>query len=96
MKPDCKIEIREIFIIFIIILFIYLFIRSSVKNMKNVESMGNVKNTGMYKIDKIDKIDKHGEMYIPNCNFLNDEQICNNTKGCYYMNDGCRYDWANL
>jgi hypothetical protein len=36
------------------------------------------------------------EMYIPNCNFLTDTNICENTKGCQVINDKCYYDWSNL
>ena len=35
------------------------------------------------------------EMYVPNCNMLNDEETCSNTKGCVYKN-GCYYDWTKL
>ena len=34
-------------------------------------------------------------MYIPNCNMLDDKEMCDNTTGCYY-DYGCRYDWINL
>lgn len=36
------------------------------------------------------------EMYIPNCNFLTDNDICKNTQGCQVINDKCYYDWINL
>jgi hypothetical protein len=36
------------------------------------------------------------EMYIPNCNFLNDVDICSNTIGCQVIDDKCYYDWINL
>jgi hypothetical protein len=35
-------------------------------------------------------------MYIPNCNMLNDEKVCEQTKACYYYKGGCRYDWSKL
>ncbi len=35
-------------------------------------------------------------MYIPNCNMLNDKEVCEQTKGCYYFKEGCRYDWTKL
>ncbi len=36
------------------------------------------------------------EMYVPNCNFLDDCDVCNNTKGCQVIDDKCYYDWINL
>ncbi len=54
----------------------------------------------MYFYNKKENIDdnktkKTSEMYIPNCNMLNDEKVCSNTNGCYYK-FGCRYDWSKL
>ena len=36
------------------------------------------------------------EMYVPNCNFLTDINVCNDTKGCQVIDDKCYYDWINL
>ena len=34
-------------------------------------------------------------MYIPNCNMLNDRNICSKTRGCRWLG-ACYYDWINL
>lgn len=43
-----------------------------------------------------EEIKKTSEMYVPNCNFLTDKDICKQTKGCFYYKGGCRYDWSKL
>jgi hypothetical protein len=43
-----------------------------------------------------EEIKKTSEMYIPNCNFLTDKNVCEQTKACYYYKGGCRYDWSKL
>jgi len=46
---------------------------------------------------KKEKFDsKKREMYVPNCNFLTDANVCNDTQGCKVINDKCYYDWINL
>jgi hypothetical protein len=47
------------------------------------------------KNENIEENKQTSEMYIPNCNMLNDEDVCTNTRGCFYDN-GCYYDWINL
>lgn len=46
------------------------------------------------KKEPFDSIER--EMYVPNCNFLTDTNICNKTKGCQVIDDKCYYDWINL
>jgi hypothetical protein len=77
---DCSIELPQVIII-LIILFIVLLVVYKYKK----EHMNNNKENK-----------KTSEMYIPNCNFLTDKDICEQTKACYYYKGGCRYDWSKL
>ena len=78
--PDCTIELPQVIIIFIILVIIFIFAYRKKKEYKDEES----------------EIKKTSEMYVPNCNFLTDKNICEQTKGCYYKKEGCRYDWSKL
>ncbi len=90
--PDCSIELPQIIIILFILIVIFIVIYKNKEQMNkehmNKEHMNNNKN------DK--EIKKTSEMYIPNCNFLTDKNICKETKACYYYKGGCRYDWSKL
>ncbi len=51
----------------------------------------------MHYYNKKEKIDdgKESNMYVPNCNMLNDRETCDKTRGCYYRNS-CKYNWNAL
>ena len=79
---DCTVELPQVIIILVILIVIFLFVYKNKENMNdNKESAENKKTS---------------EMYIPNCNFLTDKDICEQTRGCYYRKNGCRYDWTKL
>ena len=62
------------------------------KNIENTQNNKNIENT--QNNENSNKIKR--EMYVPNCNFLNDSNICSKTTGCKVINDKCYYDWINL
>ena len=37
-------------------------------------------------------------MMYPNCNLLNGDhgKTCKQTKGCFYNNNGCHFDWKHI
>jgi hypothetical protein len=78
---DCTVELPQVIILLVILIVIFLFIYKNKEHMTNND-------------DK--EIKKTSEMYIPNCNFLTDKDICEQTKACYYYKGGCRYDWSKL
>ncbi len=80
---DCSVELPQVIIILVILIIIFLFIY---KKKENNDNPGDTNNTNV----------KTSEMYIPNCNFLTDKDVCEKTKGCYYHKGGCRYDWTKL
>jgi hypothetical protein len=81
--PESRVLSKQHIILIIIILaIIFLFINSRIEKKENKEKKENF-DTCVH------------EMYIPNCNMLNDEETCSNTKGCVYKN-GCYYDWMKL
>ncbi len=77
---DCTVELPQIIIIFIILIIVFLVVYRKKKECKDDEN--NIKKTS--------------EMYVPNCNMLNDKDVCEQTKGCFYDKEGCRYDWTKL
>jgi len=72
---------HKIILILIIFIIIYLFTYTKIEKRK--ESLESIEST-------------ESEMYIPNCNFLTDKNICEQTKGCFFYKGGCRYDWSKL
>ena len=79
---DCTIELPQVIILLVILIIIFLFIYKNKEHMNNNDDDKEIKKTS--------------EMYIPNCNFLTDKKICEQTRGCYYRKNGCRYDWTKL
>ena len=80
---NCTVELPQIIIILFILIIVFLVIYKKKKEYNNDNNVNK-------------EIIKTSEMYIPNCNFLTDKDICEQTKGCYYRKNGCRYDWTKL
>jgi hypothetical protein len=78
--PGCSVELPQIIIIIFILIIVFIVVYRKKKECKDDESENN----------------KTSDMYVPNCNMLTDKKICEQTKGCYYEKEGCRYDWTKL
>jgi hypothetical protein len=97
---------NKIIILFIILIILYFYNLDKIeKKQENINNLDSDKIKIETKIDsdkiKIDsdktKIEeKDSEMYIPNCNFLTDSEVCGRTRGCKVRYDKCYYDWENL
>lgn len=76
----------------IIILIILISIGYIVSQKENLSSFDN-KDKEFNPINGKEKL-----AMIPNCNLLNDRDVCSNTKGCTYDDKtlGCYYDWPNV
>jgi hypothetical protein len=85
-------NITSIISIIILLIIIAMYISNKKENM-NIENM-NIENKDA-ELNPI--IGKPKMQMIPNCNMLNDRNVCSNTKGCVYDNTtlGCYYDWPN-
>ncbi len=100
---------NKIIILFIILIILYFYnldkIEKKQENINNLDSDSDKTNLET-KIDsdsdktnletKIDSDSDSSEMYIPNCNFLTDSEVCGRTRGCKVRYDKCYYDWENL
>jgi len=76
----------------IIILIILISIGYIVSQKENLSSFDN-KNKEYNPITRKEKMPM-----VPNCNLLNDSDVCSNTKGCTYDDKtlGCYYDWPRV
>ena len=78
--------------VIIIVLLILLLIGYYISKQEKLSSFAN-KETELNPITRKEKL-----AMVPNCNLLNDRDVCSNTKGCTYDDKtlGCYYDWPNV
>ena len=81
---------RIVYIVFIIVIIILIgYIMSKKENLSSFDN----KNKEYNPITRKEKMPM-----VPNCNLLNDRDVCSNTKGCMYDDKtlGCYYDWTRV
>jgi hypothetical protein len=94
-----------ILVIILILLYILYNKNKSVEIIKKeyMNNIDNDDNTIIIGNNKIPLLDNHNNktisyMMYPNCNLLNGDhgKTCKQTKGCYYDNNGCHFDWKHI
>jgi hypothetical protein len=85
-------EQKEI-VLYSIIIFIIIVIIYNIMNKKENLNISDSKDKEFNPINGKEKL-----KMVPNCNLLNDRDVCLNTKGCTYDDKtlGCYYDWPNV
>lgn len=76
----------------IIVILILLIFGYAISKKENLSSFDN-KDIELNPITRKEKLQQ-----VPNCNLLNDRDVCSNTKGCTFDEKtlGCYYDWPNV
>jgi len=76
----------------IIVILILLIFGYAISKKEKLSSFDN-KDIELNPITRKEKLQQ-----VPNCNLLNDRDVCSNTKGCTFDEKtlGCYYDWPNV